>query len=433
MKRFYIFAALFLLLGGVFSVYAQDLIILKDGNTIEAKVIEISPTEIRYKRFDHLDGPTIVVLAAEVLSIRYENGRTEIINAITQPSTVQTLNQPIRNPRFNTLGVTIGYLGVSNFGFSLKGTVSPAKYTFFDFNLGLGFSDFSFNGNINFNGFVPFNKGGWYGGLGLGGGVYESGDSMNGFFAINAITGFLFFNWLNISAALQMEVAPEFNFRIIPMVGYVYRFKSQEETSVSQREPKEKKPPRELVAHHWISIEPDFSLGVDRLKGIGLGIGVRYQYQVSPRFAFGGSIHYRELFNGYEDSTDYIESESEKDLNIVANFSIVANGYWYPSSRFFYLKLGLGWYYCHIRNDYYYYDSYVFNGLSIIPGSGWTIDIGKPGGFFLSTGLDLPIVIGKSRTSSVIIADGFGNKVDKVDYVGLNIGIKVFFGVGYAF
>jgi len=233
MKRFYIFTALFFIMGSAFSVNAQDLIILKDGNTIEAKVIEISPTEIRYKRFDHLDGPTVVIMAVNVLSIRYENGRTEVINTVTQPTpiistqptTVQAATQPDRNPRFNTFGVTIGYLGVSNFGFSLSGTVSPGRYTFFDFNAGIGFADFSFNGNVNFNGFVPFNKGGWYIGLGLGGGVYESVDSMNGFFAVNAITGFLFFNWLNISVTLQMEVVPEFDVRFKPMVGYVYRFK----------------------------------------------------------------------------------------------------------------------------------------------------------------------------------------------------------------
>ena len=197
MKRFYIFMVLFFIMGWLFSVNAQDLIILKDGNTIEVKILEISPTEIKYKRFDHLDGPTIVIMAVNVLSIRYENGRTEIINAVTQPATaipdvttqptsVQTSNQLDRNPRYNTLGLTLGYLGVSKFGFSLNGTVSPAPYTFFDFNIGLGFASFSFNGNVNFNGFVPFHIGGWYGGLGLGGGVYEFADSMNGYFAVNA-------------------------------------------------------------------------------------------------------------------------------------------------------------------------------------------------------------------------------------------------------
>jgi hypothetical protein len=80
MKRLVIYLTVFLFWGGVFSVYAQDLIVLRDGNMIEAKVTEISPTEIRYKRASHLDGPTIVVLAPYVLSIRYANGKVDIIN-----------------------------------------------------------------------------------------------------------------------------------------------------------------------------------------------------------------------------------------------------------------------------------------------------------------------------------------------------------------
>jgi hypothetical protein len=82
MRQFYIITAAFLFFGGVFSVNAQDLIVLRDGNTIEAKVIEISPSGIRYRRFDNLEGPTIVVPAANVYSIKYENGTAELINAV---------------------------------------------------------------------------------------------------------------------------------------------------------------------------------------------------------------------------------------------------------------------------------------------------------------------------------------------------------------
>jgi hypothetical protein len=80
MKQWYILAAVFLW-AGICPVTAQDLIVLKDGSMIEAKVIEISPTEIRYNRFEHLDGPVCVVPAVDVFSIKYENGRTELINA----------------------------------------------------------------------------------------------------------------------------------------------------------------------------------------------------------------------------------------------------------------------------------------------------------------------------------------------------------------
>ncbi|MDR0456082.1 MAG: CIA30 family protein [Treponema sp.] len=80
MKQFCVFMAVFLFIGVIFPINAQDLIVLKDGNIIEAKVMEISSSEIRYKRFTHLDGPMVVIQASSVFSIKYENGMVEVIN-----------------------------------------------------------------------------------------------------------------------------------------------------------------------------------------------------------------------------------------------------------------------------------------------------------------------------------------------------------------
>lgn len=80
MKQLYIFPVIFFIICGLFSVNAQDIIILRDGNMIEAKVMEIHPTEVRYKRIDNLNGPMIIILKSSVLSIKYENGILDIIN-----------------------------------------------------------------------------------------------------------------------------------------------------------------------------------------------------------------------------------------------------------------------------------------------------------------------------------------------------------------
>jgi hypothetical protein len=81
MKQFCIFVSVFLFIGGLSSANAQDMIILRDGNMIEAKVMEIHPSEIRYKRIDNLNGPMIIIPKDRVLSIKYENGVLDIINA----------------------------------------------------------------------------------------------------------------------------------------------------------------------------------------------------------------------------------------------------------------------------------------------------------------------------------------------------------------
>src|SRR6478735_4665388 len=60
--------------------FSQDVITKKTGEDISSKVIEITPTEIKYKNFEHQTGPTYSILKSEVLLIRYENGSKDIFN-----------------------------------------------------------------------------------------------------------------------------------------------------------------------------------------------------------------------------------------------------------------------------------------------------------------------------------------------------------------
>ena len=56
-----------------------DVIILKSGVEISAKVLEISPTEIKYKKCENLEGPTYGILKGDVFMIKYSNGSKEIM------------------------------------------------------------------------------------------------------------------------------------------------------------------------------------------------------------------------------------------------------------------------------------------------------------------------------------------------------------------
>jgi hypothetical protein len=57
---------------------AQDVITKKNGDDIQAKVIEITLNELKYKNFNNLDGPVISILKSEVILVRYENGSKDI-------------------------------------------------------------------------------------------------------------------------------------------------------------------------------------------------------------------------------------------------------------------------------------------------------------------------------------------------------------------
>lgn len=62
---------------GAMTAAAQDLIVKTDASQIKARVLEISPDAVRYKRFSNPDGPTYVLPVAEIRYIRYANGEVE--------------------------------------------------------------------------------------------------------------------------------------------------------------------------------------------------------------------------------------------------------------------------------------------------------------------------------------------------------------------
>lgn len=62
---------------GISAAVAQDLIVRTDSTRIEARVTEVSPETVRYKRFSNPDGPTYVLPVAGIDYIRYANGETD--------------------------------------------------------------------------------------------------------------------------------------------------------------------------------------------------------------------------------------------------------------------------------------------------------------------------------------------------------------------
>ena len=62
------------------TAFSQDVITQKTGEDIQAKILEVNQTEIKYKKFDNQNGPTFTLLKSDVLMIRYENGTKDIFN-----------------------------------------------------------------------------------------------------------------------------------------------------------------------------------------------------------------------------------------------------------------------------------------------------------------------------------------------------------------
>ena len=65
---------------GAGSVMAQDTIFKTDAQSVQAKILEISTTEVRYKRFSNPDGPTYVLPVSQISHIVYQNGERDDFN-----------------------------------------------------------------------------------------------------------------------------------------------------------------------------------------------------------------------------------------------------------------------------------------------------------------------------------------------------------------
>ncbi len=95
MNRFLVF---FLLIISA-SAFSQDFIILRSGDEIKAKVLEINDRKIDYKRFTNINGPTYHLNKSEIFMIKYESGDKDIFNASQS-------NVPPQKPVYNTTSAT---------------------------------------------------------------------------------------------------------------------------------------------------------------------------------------------------------------------------------------------------------------------------------------------------------------------------------------
>lgn len=63
------------------TVSAQDVIVMRDGNEIQAKILKVSNSEIEYKKWSNQDGPVYSLDKSDVFMIKYTNGEKDVFEA----------------------------------------------------------------------------------------------------------------------------------------------------------------------------------------------------------------------------------------------------------------------------------------------------------------------------------------------------------------
>ncbi|MDR0798263.1 MAG: porin family protein [Dysgonamonadaceae bacterium] len=106
-------------------LYAQDIIIKKNGEEVRGKVVEITDYSVKYIKEGSETGIRRIVPVSEVLKIQYENGDQDFFQEeTTTPSSNYSTQAPVyqertySNPTYNPTNAPIqnyrkGYIGVS--------------------------------------------------------------------------------------------------------------------------------------------------------------------------------------------------------------------------------------------------------------------------------------------------------------------------------
>ncbi|MDR3350582.1 MAG: hypothetical protein LBN98_02895 [Prevotellaceae bacterium] len=83
---------LFILIALVYghALFAQDMITLKSGEEIKAKVQEIGTDNVKYKKYDNQSGPLYTLMKSDIFIIKYENGDKDVFTAPSAPQPTVT-------------------------------------------------------------------------------------------------------------------------------------------------------------------------------------------------------------------------------------------------------------------------------------------------------------------------------------------------------
>ncbi len=152
LKKFIFFNLLFL----TKFIVGQDILYTSKGTKLEVKVLEINLTDIKYKNYSYLNGPTYVISKSDIVLIKYKNNTTDIITEnpkrVFPPSNSQKTetdtiySKPLQTDKkpiyyVNTNFLSINALALSNGDITL----------FYDKEILNGKLGLSFMGGYNFN------------------------------------------------------------------------------------------------------------------------------------------------------------------------------------------------------------------------------------------------------------------------------------------
>jgi hypothetical protein len=154
---------------------AQDTIHMRSGELIVAKVTNVGTTDIKYKKWGHLDGPKYDILQSDVAFITYHDGSKDVFKASAPPAgntpaspttppagpyTIMLNYNP--NTSYSVLDSTVNFMAKLRLGMGIEwswGFLTPFSATYTDLHNGFMLSAYTaFDGLYGLDGTFYFLK-----------------------------------------------------------------------------------------------------------------------------------------------------------------------------------------------------------------------------------------------------------------------------------
>ena len=110
--------------------FAQDNILLKNGDEIVAKIFEVGESNIKYKKFNNQDGPIYTKSKDEIFYIKYSNGDKEMFaNNVNTKSSNNTINKKVLISGRSIFNYSNSFRVYSGDGYASPGAESNLELT----------------------------------------------------------------------------------------------------------------------------------------------------------------------------------------------------------------------------------------------------------------------------------------------------------------
>ena len=88
-----IYSIIFFLISFCISAHAQDVMVRKNGDTIEGKVVEVGIDRVTYKINNDLNGASFIIRKSELKTIEFANGQIVLLNYHDKIKNKKTVNR----------------------------------------------------------------------------------------------------------------------------------------------------------------------------------------------------------------------------------------------------------------------------------------------------------------------------------------------------